>query len=276
MLSFLSNFFQKKSIDCWATLPLSLCRIQKPYLLERAGIENGTAILLAIPYFGHSCASPQRNLSAYAVSKNYHAYFEGLYNELLPLLREYFPNNRFVGFADHSPIAEVEAAARAGLGCIGDHGLLLTDRYSSYVFLGEIITDALLASTPVEIGYCEHCGACRSACPMDACGMCLSALTQKKGELNVHEAEKISKYGSVWGCDICQEICPYTVRAIKSGTIFTKISYFEENTIEHLTLKCLDGMSDETFLERAYSWRGRPTIRRNLLIAEHEKGDTTC
>ena len=277
MFLFLSNFFQKKSIDCWAPLPLSACRIQKPYLLERAGIADGTAILIVVPYFTSACCDLQRNLSAYAVSKNYHAFFDELYGELLPILKARFPKNRFACFADHSPIAEVEAAARAGLGVIGDNHLLLTKKYSSYIFLGELITDAILPSTVHEIKGCEHCGACSAACPMKECCTCLSALTQKKGTLSAQEQAWIVKYGSVWGCDLCQESCPHTVRAQKEGTIFTPIPYFWENTLPHLTAALLDAMSEEEFLSRAYSWRGRETIKRNLaILKDYKKGEPTC
>ncbi|MBQ2734751.1 MAG: hypothetical protein IJF33_02865, partial [Clostridia bacterium] len=74
MFSFLCRFFEKKSIDCFAPIPLSACRITKPYLLERAGITDGNVIVLAIPYFSLACMNPNRNLSAYAVSRDYHGF----------------------------------------------------------------------------------------------------------------------------------------------------------------------------------------------------------
>jgi len=275
MFSFLSNFFEKNFIHCWAPLPLQACRITKPYLLERAGISDGTAIMIAVPYFTEACADPARNISAYAVSKNYHAYFEALFDDLLPLLRKRFPDRAFACFADHSPIAEVEAAARAGLGCIGENHLLITEAYSSYVFLGSLITDESLPATLHPIRHCEGCGLCQKACPMTGCGVCLSALTQKKGELSAEEREILLRHGSAWGCDICQEVCPHTRRALQSGSIFSPIPYFAEAPIAHLTLERLDGMSEEAFSERAFAWRGRDTVRRNLLLLE-KKGETPC
>ncbi|MBQ5892842.1 MAG: epoxyqueuosine reductase, partial [Clostridia bacterium] len=235
----------------------------KPYLLERAGITSGSAVILAVPYFTPACASPERNLSAYAVGRNYHAFFDALFEELLPLLKERYPEHRFAGFADHSPIAEIEAASRAGLGVIGKNGLLLTERYSSYVFLGELLTDAPLPYTLVEPRFCESCGLCQKICPMEKIGTCLSALTQKKGELDEAEIAALRCYGSCWGCDLCQEVCPHTVRAIQSGSIYTPIPYFHENNIPRLNLAILDAMEEDEFQKRAYSWRKRETIRRN-------------
>ena len=275
MFSFLSEILQKNHIDCFGILPLSACRITKPYLLEKTGIADGSAILLAVPYFTPACDDPLRNVSAYAVGRNYHDFFESLYHNVLPQLEKAYPENRFVGFADHSPIAEIDAAARAGLGRIGKNGLLLTERYSSYVFLGEILTDLLLPTQVLEPAFCEDCGLCREKCPMQECGICLSALTQKKGILTPGESATIQKFGSAWGCDLCQEVCPHTKKAKEAGTLYTPIPYFYEKTVSHLTLSVLDEMEEDFFAERAYSWRPRETVRRNLILLEEEtkKGD---
>ena len=269
MLPFLTNFFQKKKIFLFSAIKLSDCEIRKPYLLERENISSGTVIMLAVPYYTRAAASPDRNLSAYAVPRDYHGFFQSLFAELLPILHEKWPEESFAGFADHSPIAELQAAAHSGLGVIGKNSLLLTEPYSSYVFLGELITTAELPTVFHPIASCEDCGACRRACPMEKIGTCLSALTQQKGELTDREKGILKKYGSVWGCDLCQEVCPYTKRALKNGTIFSPIPYFQEQTIAHLTADRLDRMDGKEFESRAYAWRGRDTIRRNLEIMEH-------
>ena len=275
MFSFLCKFFQNKSIDCFATIPLEACRITKPHLLERVGITQGSVILMAIPYFSKACLASDRNLSAYAVSKDYHGFFQALFDELLPELNRRFPQFRFAGFADHSPIAEVEAAAMAGLGVVGKNRLLITPKYSSYVFLGELITDASLPCQAGPVLTCENCGACVKQCPASETGVCLSALTQKKGSLTEHEEAQILANGSIWGCDRCQEACPHTQKALQSGSIFSPISYFCDATLPHLTRKALREMPEEEFLSRAYSWRGRAVIDRNLGLLEptEEKGE---
>ena len=272
MLGFLQNFFDKHHLDCTAPILLSDCRIERPYLLERAGIADGTAILMAIPYYTPACDDPGRNLSAYAVPRDYHGFFKALFGELIPALEAAFPEHKFAGFADHSPIAEVEAAAKAGLGVIGKNHLLITEKYSSYIFLGEVVTDAILPCKTGEKSTCLDCGACMRACPADKIGTCLSALTQQKGELSEEEEQTILHYGSVWGCDICQEVCPYTKAAKAAGTLYSPIPYFRKETIPVLTLDILDHMDDETFAGRAYAWRTRKTIRRNLCLYEGNKG----
>ena len=271
MFEYLTKILESHQVDCFAPIPLSACTIKKPYLLEREGIADGTVIMIAVPYYTHACDDPVRNLSAYAVSRNYHSFFDSLFASVLPQLRERYPEHRFAGFADHSPIAEVEAAALAGLGVIGKNHLLLTEKYSSYIFLGELVTDAVIPCNIGSIKSCEDCGACMRKCPAAKIGTCLSALTQKKGDLSQDECETIRRFGSVWGCDICQAVCPHTQKAIKKGTIYSPIPYFHEKNISVLTVEILDGMPREAFQERAFSWRGRDTIRRNLLL--FEKGD---
>ncbi len=278
MFSFLSSFFEKKQIDCYGAIPLSACRIVKPYLLEQEGIESGSVILLAIPYYTPACDDPNRNISAYAVSKDYHFYFKKLFEELLPLLREAYPACKFAAFADHSPIDEPDAAAKAGLGIRGKNHLLITPKYSSYVFFGEIITDMELPCRAGEIKECENCGRCMSRCPFEESNGCLSALTQKKGELTASEAATILRHGSAWGCDICQEVCPHTQRARQSGSIYSPIPYFAEEPIPCLHTESLASMSEEAFSLRAYAWRKKETILRNLNLLEQsqKKGEPPC
>lgn len=254
----------------FAPIPLDDCRITRRYLLDRENISAGTVIVCAVPYLSREILNG-RNISAYCAVRDYHVFFERLFSKALPKLKEAFKGNRFAGFADHSPIDERDAAARAGLGVIGMNGMLITENYSSYVFLGEIITDAVIDCHAAKPRFCEKCGACLKACPRDELGQCLSALTQKKGELTEAEAAAITSYSTAWGCDICQEVCPHTKRAIASGSIFTKLDYFSSSVTPYLTKELIDGMSEEYFLSRAYSWRGRQTIIRNLEILNGKK-----
>lgn len=263
--TYIKELLLGEDIGLFAPIPLSACKITKKYLLDREGIENGTVIMIAVPYLSEGLVGAH-NISAYCAVRDYHGYFAGLFKRILPLLSERFPKNRFAGFTDHSPIDERAAAAHAGIGIYGKNGMLITEKYSSYVFLGELITDAEIPCKSHAIKECEGCMKCRRECPMVEIGQCLSALTQKKGEFTGSEAEAVKKYGSAWGCDICQEVCPHTLRAIKDGTIYTNIEYFKKGVIPVLDLSTLDSMSDGEFLTRAFSWRGRETIRRNLLL----------
>jgi epoxyqueuosine reductase QueG len=102
---------------------------------------------------------------------------------------------------------------------------------------------------------------------VDGCD-CMSAITQKKGELGDSEENLIRKYKCAWGCDICQDVCPITVRQKMSGEIYTSVPFFCESITPHLTPEAVSSMSEAEFEQRAYSWRGRGVILRNLFLTE--------
>ncbi len=272
MLDILKNELKDFKIELFSALPLSLCQIIRTDKLDRCGFHDTEAlsvVMIAIPYYSKHQGA---NISSYCIPRDYHLFANELFDTVLPKLRTKFPEHRFFGFADSSPINERDAAALSGLGIIGDNGLLITDKYSSYVFLAEIITDYPLEHNgSFEIRHCESCSACKSACPISDTGICLSKLTQIKGELSESEREAISKYGSAWGCDICQDACPHTKKALRNGTIFTPIDFFQEELKPTISSAVIENMSDEEFSLRAYSWRGRKTILRNLSILEENK-----
>ena len=269
MTEFLKRELARYGIELFGYVPMERCHISRPYKLgdlANTDMSRLGVIIMAIPYYAHA---DDLNISRYAAARDYHAFCDELWGDLIPKLEKKFAPYKFRGFADNSPIFERDAAALAGLGVIGDNGMLITEKYSSYVFLAEIITDhPIPVSDTYEIKHCDGCGKCRAACPMSEIGQCLSALTQKKGELTEDEQAGMIKYGSAWGCDICQDVCPHTVAAIESGSIYTPVKFFNENLTPHLTVQALDGMSDEEFRRRAYSWRGRKVIARNLELFE--------
>lgn len=281
MPALLTELLQNEGITDFAAMPLSHCKILKPYLLERHGLtEEATAIFLILPY--HNGTVPE-NLSVYASVQDYHAYFDGLYKRLTGALTLAYPDYRFFGFTDHSPVDEVHGAAVSGLGVIGDNGLLIHPRYSSFVYVAELVTDAppallgLPAAEPRPVQPCLHCGACARACPSGCIGEggtkkeCMSAVTQKKGAFSPEEEAAVLSLGSAWGCDVCQNVCPYTKKAIADGSIRTAIPYFKENTVSRLTRNYVEGLSDAEFAARPFAWRGKAPILRNLDLLERNK-----
>ncbi len=275
------NFLKKENIELYGIADPSKCNVKLAHVLRRAGFaaadgEEGktprSLLCLCFPYF---YGFPQ-NFSVYAASPDYHAYCEGFFARFCALLSEVYPQYTFCGFADRSPYDEVYAASLAGLGGRGDNMLFLTEKYSSFVFLGEIVSDMPTDEWDIPRSEpkspCTHCGKCKEACPGYKAEefFCLSALTQKKGELTKEETELIRTYKSAWGCDICQKVCPITERAIRSGSIFTPIEYFKTDRTEKLTYGLIENMSEEEFKRRAYSWRGKQTVLRNLKILEEE------
>ncbi len=266
MDNYIDSLMISEQIDCYGIIPFSECKIINRPLLERTlGCATPkSVIMLLIPYYNGEYE--QRNVSLYAVPRDYHAYFKGLYSRLIPNLTEHFSGASFFGFSDHSPIGEVEAAARAGLGVIGDKFQLINEKYGSYTFIGEIITDLEFDHyTTSEIGLCNHCGSCSRACPAD--DECLSDLTQRKGDLSTKTKQLIKKTGIAWGCDICRTSCPMNRKIAK-----TPIDFFKKDLTPRVLSNEIMNMTKNEFLLRAYSWRGRKTILRNLSVLE-EKND---
>ena len=119
---------------------------------------------------------------------------------------------------DTSPILEKALAQRAGLGWIGKHTILLNEELGSWFVLGEIITDLELGPDAPVDDMCGDCRCCLEACPTGAivdgrvldARKCISYLTIEVPRLDSpsHES-RVTSHGFSYGCDICQEACPY-------------------------------------------------------------------
>ena len=268
----LMDFFHCEGIELFSVLDFKDARvINENKINKHVNFTPKSILIFALPYYVGDIKGG--NISKYAFSKDYHLYFKDLSGRLISLLSKRYPTNSFLAFADSSPIDERHAASVSGLGIIGKNGLLITEKYGSYVFLGEVISDLeaseyfgthAVLHTPSS---CIGCNRCLSACPANRSFIdCLSQVTQKKGELTSEEAMAITTYGSVWGCDICQSVCPHNQNIAK-----TPIHFFHEEIIHFLDTKLLQTMTKEEFSKRAWAWRGKNTLLRNLKIYEENK-----
>lgn len=245
----------------------------RPFLLhcraEKRLPQGAKSVIVALfPYSMEAEAYAGGNLSRYACVRDYHEIVPQYLNRAADQLRALFPGEQFEAFADNSPIPEVRAAALAGLGRIGRNGLLIHERYGSWVFIGELVTTLSLELPLCGPLSCLDCGRCLLSCPagaLTAAGLnrqkCLSAVTQRKGELGERERERIRSTGCAWGCDICQIVCP-----MNDGVLTRPLPEFEET----FRPAAEPGGPLEG---RAYAWRGRKVIERNLcLLSEQGKG----
>jgi len=255
-------------ITSFCTLDYRHLRENKPRLVRKDGFEPRSAVIYIIPYF----AGFTKNLSIYAASTDYHAVIKEISERLIGIIES--SGYRAFGFGDHSPIDERSAALIGGLGIIGDNGLIINKEYGYFVFIGDVITDIpaeeLECDEPKAVERCEGCGRCKAACPTGILrgegSDCLSAITQRKGELSRDEISLMRKYNTVWGCDICSLACPHN-----KEPKLTPIQHFYKDRIELLTKEVLDNMTDEEFKSRAFSWRGRGVLERNIELLYFEK-----
>lgn len=225
--------------------------------------ENAKSVIVVLfPYYLGEKYYENLNISKYAVSEDYHVICGKYLEEITTSLRECYPRNEFQYFCDNSPINEVYAATLAGLGVKGENSLLINEKYGSFCFIGEIVTDLEILCDDRKIEFCKRCGLCKKKCINQAIATngvqkekCLSEITQKKGELTESEEELIKKSGSIWGCDICQNVCPMNISVETSP-----IKEF------YKTAKSTYNGDEDYNKNRAYSWRKKDVINRNLKI----------
>lgn len=207
-----------------------------------------TIIICAFPYKVKE--TPPIFLSRYAAVPDYHTVCGDVLENACTKLKEIYPQNNFEYFCDNSPIPEVHTAAIAGLGIKGDNGLLITKEHGSFVFLGEIVTD-LYIECKNNYSECNHCGKCKTACPVSLDKHeCLSDLSQKK-KVSEQDLLTLKKNNILWGCDICQNACPKN-----KGTKCTDIKEFSNGYRNEFTI-------GEDTANRPYTWRGENVIKRN-------------
>ncbi len=180
---------------------------------------------------------------------------------------------RFAPQVDTGELVDVAVAQRAGLGFIGKNGLLITEEYGSFVYLGEIITNiAFDPDAPIPNG-CGTCTRCIDHCPTKAllgdgrmnAKRCLSYQTQTKGIMPKEYRKKIRN--TIYGCDICQQVCPYNKG--KDFHFHEEMEPAPESVFPKLVpmLTMSNREFKEQFGKLAGSWRGKKPLQRNALIA---------
>ena len=197
--------------------------------------EAKTVISLGMNYYvgkDQSDLTSDFKFSNYAWGDDYHLVIKSKLFSLLEFIKNKKPNVKGLVCVDTAPIMEKVWAQRAGLGWQGKHTNLISTDFGSWLFLGEIIIDfELEPDDPFTKDLCGSCTACIDACPTHALGeyeldsgKCISYLTIE------HRGDFIEGHddldGWIYGCDICQEVCPWNIS-------FSKISeekYFEPRT----------------------------------------------
>ena len=222
-------------------------------------------IVCAFSYYN---GEKRGNISRYAQGADYHI----VAKEKMSPICEYLKEKGFSAqsFADTGTLNERILANLSGIAFLGKNQMAISKTLGSYFFIGYIITDCELPHDAPNTMECDGCGKCIGACPLGALSKegfcedkCLSYITQKKGELTGEEKIAIKNAKTIWGCDICQEVCPHN-----RGLGVTPIPEFKENLIINLEI---DGnLSNKEFKKlygnRAFSWRGKQVLERNLKI----------
>lgn len=199
-----------------------------------------SVIVLGINYFYSQ--SPLKKgygrIARYAFGRDYHKAIGKKLKELVKFIKEIAPKSENKFYLDTGPILERSLAVQAGLGNIGKNTCLITPRFGSWIFLAEIITslefdkyDKRILPDPATAGLknyfplCGNCQKCIQACPTGAliapgiidARRCISYLTiENKKQIPKKLLPILKKERRLFGCDICQEVCPHNIARQKT------------------------------------------------------------
>lgn len=238
--------------------------------IEKCGVApcgEKYAVVCLFPYFG---GYREGNLSLYTHSCDYHTIVGKKLKKICDFIHTLSPEAECECFCDIGPEIDRHLAYLAGLGFYGENTMLINDDFGSYFFIGYVLTNLSLSLDAPLKKTCLKCGKCKEACPGGALSdsfnieKCASHISQKKGKLTNEETEILKKSSLIFGCDICQRVCPH------NNITPRPMAEFTEDIISSLTLSDLEGLSNKEFANkyknRAFSWRGKKVLERNIDI----------
>lgn len=242
-------------------------------------MENAKSIIVCMfPY--HIEDKYESNISRYCYGMDYHLVIKEKLNEICEEIKSVDEKFEYRVFADNGPLVDRYLAYLAGIGYYGVNNNLITDKYGSYVFIGYIVNNYDLEVDNPTNKTCIKCNKCVKYCPGNALEgnykmnpkKCLSYITQKKEELTLEEKDKMKKNKLIFGCDICQIVCPHNKDICESN-----IEEFTTDLITNLDEEEISSISNKEFKRRyknrAFSWRGRNIIKRNMDIVNEKSMD---
>ena len=213
-------------------------------------VENAKSVIcVALNYYPKEKQSEENpQIAYYAYGKDYHEVMKQKLHRLFGYIKQEYPALDGRVFCDTAPVMERYWAEKAGLGFVGKNSLLIIPRKGSYFFLGELIINAELEyDDPLNIS-CGNCTKCIDSCPTQAIissqtidsFKCISYQTiENKGEINEEIASRLSN--RFYGCDICQQMCPWNRFATPSHVVEfapnPRLLNLSSNEIEKLSIE---------------------------------------
>lgn len=239
--------------------------------------EGKTIISIAFPYF-YGDDSSNSGFSIYTRGTDYHYVVNSYLNQICDFIIE--SGGKALPFVDSNTLPERYIAYLSGVGFVGKNNMIITEKYGSYVFLGEIITDLYIAPsfTYEERNFsyinnfdnCGDCELCYIECPTKAinkykknCNICMSYITQKK---DIEDKFIKIMNGRIFGCDSCQTKCPKNNNVQFSNIDEFKVKEFMNNCKTEDLINITNGYFKDTYKTTSCGWRGKNTLIRNALI----------
>jgi epoxyqueuosine reductase len=218
-------------------------------------------------------STPQGRIGRYALGDDYHEIIKARLHKLADWLRQ-ISGAQTRACVDTAPVMEKELAARAGVGWVGKNTCVINERIGSWTLLGEVITTADLAFDDPAVDRCGSCTRCIDACPTGAitapyqldATRCISYLTiEHRSEVDPALAPRIGDW--LYGCDICQDVCPWNSKAPTAADEALQ-PRFPAGTLD---LDYVLGWSDDDYRANLRSSAMKrvklPVLRRNAAIA---------
>ncbi len=219
-------------------------------------------------------------IARYAWGDDYHDVMKTMLERLRASLHDAFGVFESRVYVDTGPVVERAYAAAAGIGAWGKNTCLLHPEHGSWFFLGEVIVGLELAPDAPRVDMCGSCTACLDACPTGAfpapfvldARRCISYLTiETKGAIPEEQREGLGRH--VFGCDICQDVCPWNRRRRHSGAPrFEARPGLAAPDLEQLAGLDEDGFR-ELFRRSPVKRAKRRGLLRNVAVALGNSGD---
>ena len=208
-------------------------------------LENAKSIIVfAKKYHSNIKYTNKIKIAKYALAEEYHTLIKELLGKYDKFLSNEF-NAKSKIFVDSGPIMEKVWAIFAGIGWFGKNGLILNEDLGSFFNLGILLTDLELETSKKKENKCNNCNICVESCPTSAiisphkidANKCISNHTIENREEKTEEInKKIKQTGYIFGCDVCQNVCPFNQKIIKneSEKNFNILKYLNLNKIEDI------------------------------------------
>ena len=217
-------------------------------------ILNGAknVISLGMNYYTDEQYSNQKDkgkVSRYAWGKDYHLVIWEKLDELENELKEIDPQFESKSYVDTGPVMDKAWAVKAGLGWLGKHTNVINTEIGSWFFIASLITNYEFDNSSIVVDHCGSCTACIEACPTNAIvdeyvldsTRCISYLTiENKGGIPEDFKGKFDNW--IFGCDICQDVCPWN---IKFSEVTLKKEFFPQN--KEIEVSEVTKMNEEDF-----------------------------
>ncbi len=241
-------------------------------------LENGkTIIAIAIPYEIKNKYEPY-SMRGFVTNMAWEFDYHKIVNERMDKIKNeilsYYPSGKFLSAVDTGPINDRMAAYGARLGWIGRNQFLINEKHGTGFYIGILITDIEFEDRKSwRDDYemkCGSCHRCQEFCPVSALSgeqdfngqRCISTLTQLKRDLTYDECLSIGT--NIYGCDICQWVCPHNNSTVEMADVFKR------DSLNRLEPRIILELSNKKFKKQyghmGFAWRGLGVLKRNALI----------